>query len=175
MEIITRSGSLQILPKNNCPNKNMGKSNLFYPFSDCGELFGRAGVKGTPAGCLSGSRWLAGHLSQIISKSWRSHISWVWWIVYGQSTYYMYIYRLYLLIYQSFYLFCFVFVCLFFCLLDGILWSKGIMLKLKYAPVQTLRGLWHVGLADFGVFVCTEHPHFWMEQRAKIWSICEIF
>ena len=54
---------------------------------------------------------------------------------------YVYIYRLYLLIYQSFYLFCFVFVCLFFCLLDGILWSKGIMLKLKYAPVQTLRGL----------------------------------
>ena len=136
MEIITRCGSLQILPKNNCPNKNMGKSNLFYPFSDCGELFGRAGVKGTPAGCLSGSRWLAGHLSQIISKSWRSHISWVWWIVYGQSTYYMciyiYIYIDYIYLFTNLFI-CFVlflFVCLFFCLLDGILWSKGIMLGL---------------------------------------------
>ena len=32
-----------------------------------------------------------------------------------------------------------------------------------------------LGLSDFGVFVCTEHPHFWMEQRPKIWSICEIY
>jgi hypothetical protein len=163
MEIITRSGSLQILPKNNCPNKNMGKSNLFYPFSDCGELFGRAGVKGTPAGCLSGSRWLAGHLSQIISKSWRSHISWVWWIVYGQSTYYMYIYIDYIYLFTNLFI-CFVlflFVCFSVCWMEyygvkGSCWSLN-MLQSKPSGDSDMLGLLTSGF----LFALNIHTFGW--------------